>query len=735
MSGPWPGCATARADGRLTLEEFADRVGEAYGARTPASWSGWSSTCRHRGPRPATAASTRGGSSASSAAPASRVGGGRPGPRPPWLFSAAASSISATREVDGDEVEIRAVAVLGGIEVLVPEGVAAELTGLSIAREPGLPGAGARRASRSTGRPGTGHQRVRGAQPAIRDELRQQQVGGTLKQLAGQVPDRTLARRLLADPGEVAMRAAVGLVADVLLGLEVAQDREHRGVRQRIAELVLHFATVEAPCSHSTAMISASRLLSDTLMVCPPLRRVLPCRSARPGSVRATARARCPIRRRRTAPRYLQERIRAARRRKSATDLARSFARRGDPLRVPPHEDAIFELVPSDVAIQHVGGNDDPGMSLGQGDARIQNVPADVVDADRGGCIGQCDDRNSRVRIEGHERPIAVGAAAAPHRLHVVGGRDSPAEPHLSVWTIARPPRLEHGPSGGNERLRAAAEEQLDEFEHVVDRRIQPTRRIQCAMVSFGTGCSLPSYGDASRDRRALLGTNIVSCMPSGSGDALGEQRRIALPRTASERIPQQAKAPVRIFERRTRIAREIERCETLVELLDRVAGVFVEAGLRCEVGRPQRQTGGMRCEIEERDLLAAVLGSFMPPASKCSLVHRLHLAPLHHVGEQQRREDFSQRRDLEDRGAVHLAAVLHAQGAVGDDPSSLRRADADDDAGAPFAQVDALDQQRVQRRLIDGLRYTVVAAANGARLRTAEGRDAGTACLQLLIE
>ena len=29
--------------------------------------------------------------------------------------------------------------------------------------------------------------------------------------------------------------------------------------------------TVEGPCSHSTAMISASRLLSDTLISLPPL--------------------------------------------------------------------------------------------------------------------------------------------------------------------------------------------------------------------------------------------------------------------------------------------------------------------------------------------------------------------------------------------------------------------------------------------------------------------------------
>ena len=35
-------------------------------------------------------------------------------------------------EVHGDDVEIRAVAVLGGIEVLVPEGVAAEVRGFAL---------------------------------------------------------------------------------------------------------------------------------------------------------------------------------------------------------------------------------------------------------------------------------------------------------------------------------------------------------------------------------------------------------------------------------------------------------------------------------------------------------------------------------------------------------------------------------------------------------------------------
>src|SRR6185436_11914836 len=78
------------------------------------------------------------------------------------------------------------------------------------------------------------------AQLAIRDELRQQQIRGTLEQLACQVPDRALARSLLANPWKVAMRPTIGLMANVFLGFEVAQDREHRGVCQRIAQLVLH---------------------------------------------------------------------------------------------------------------------------------------------------------------------------------------------------------------------------------------------------------------------------------------------------------------------------------------------------------------------------------------------------------------------------------------------------------------------------------------------------------------
>ena len=120
------------ADGRLTLDEFADRVGHVYGARTTGELE---RVVVDIPAVPAAPPERR----ASTKRIVSVLGGsrqsGRWRPARPTRAVAVLGSclIDLTdAEVDTGDVEIRAIAVLGGIEVLVPEGVAAELTGLTI---------------------------------------------------------------------------------------------------------------------------------------------------------------------------------------------------------------------------------------------------------------------------------------------------------------------------------------------------------------------------------------------------------------------------------------------------------------------------------------------------------------------------------------------------------------------------------------------------------------------------
>jgi hypothetical protein len=120
------------ADGRLTLDEFADRVGLTFAARTAGDLERVTgdlpvlSGGRPRREPTGRVISVFGGTRQS--------GRWRPA-RPTKAIAVFGSCLLdlTDAEVDGGEVEIRAIAVFGGIEVLVPEGVAAELTGLTIA--------------------------------------------------------------------------------------------------------------------------------------------------------------------------------------------------------------------------------------------------------------------------------------------------------------------------------------------------------------------------------------------------------------------------------------------------------------------------------------------------------------------------------------------------------------------------------------------------------------------------
>jgi len=116
------------ADGRLTLDEFADRVGDVYAARTHAELARPTADLPALVQPPALPARSSAIGIFSSARKAGRW-------RPSSSFDAVAVFGSAQidlcdAQVDGD-LDIRAWAVLGGIEVLVPQGVHVELGGFA----------------------------------------------------------------------------------------------------------------------------------------------------------------------------------------------------------------------------------------------------------------------------------------------------------------------------------------------------------------------------------------------------------------------------------------------------------------------------------------------------------------------------------------------------------------------------------------------------------------------------
>jgi len=145
------------SDGRLTLEEFSDRVGDVFNAKTrreldaavadlpiPVEYDPLPGTMATTSKTPQTGAQSR-----QSTAPARRrpvrkwiVGvwsGGKAKGR--WrpaeethvlAFMGGCEVDLRNAEIDGDEVVIKAYAVMGGIDIIVPEGIEVDLDGLAI---------------------------------------------------------------------------------------------------------------------------------------------------------------------------------------------------------------------------------------------------------------------------------------------------------------------------------------------------------------------------------------------------------------------------------------------------------------------------------------------------------------------------------------------------------------------------------------------------------------------------
>ena len=125
------------AEGRITLDEFSDRAGQVYAARTPVSWSRCSPTCPSRshpsptkrwrcaGIRPA-------GWSASWAAVRARVAGGQTSEVTALAIMGGCVLDLRQAEIEGRSIDISAIAIMGGVEVIVPEGIAVEMSGVAI---------------------------------------------------------------------------------------------------------------------------------------------------------------------------------------------------------------------------------------------------------------------------------------------------------------------------------------------------------------------------------------------------------------------------------------------------------------------------------------------------------------------------------------------------------------------------------------------------------------------------
>lgn len=125
------------ADGHLTLEQFSDRVGATYSATTRGQLDAVTIDLPAQAPATTT--------TASSSRPRetcwligimsgpSRRGRWRPGPRVRALAFWGGCHIDFRgAEIDGDVIHVRAVAIMGGIEIIVPEGVRVEVDGLPI---------------------------------------------------------------------------------------------------------------------------------------------------------------------------------------------------------------------------------------------------------------------------------------------------------------------------------------------------------------------------------------------------------------------------------------------------------------------------------------------------------------------------------------------------------------------------------------------------------------------------
>ena len=121
----------AGGEGRLTLEELADRVGTAYGATTAGELEPLTADLPARAAAPAAKPARRWGVSLIGGA--DRKGRWRVPRRGTWLTLIGGPDLDLRdATLEGEDTELTIVTLIGGGDVIVPEGVTVELSGFTL---------------------------------------------------------------------------------------------------------------------------------------------------------------------------------------------------------------------------------------------------------------------------------------------------------------------------------------------------------------------------------------------------------------------------------------------------------------------------------------------------------------------------------------------------------------------------------------------------------------------------
>jgi hypothetical protein len=121
----------AGGEGRLTFEELAERVERAVAARTSSELA--AVTADLPPARPGAAPRKARGWVVAVMGGAERKGRWRPPRRTNVVVLMAGAALDLRHaEIEGGEIVINAVSIMGGIDVIVPEGVEVELSGLAL---------------------------------------------------------------------------------------------------------------------------------------------------------------------------------------------------------------------------------------------------------------------------------------------------------------------------------------------------------------------------------------------------------------------------------------------------------------------------------------------------------------------------------------------------------------------------------------------------------------------------
>ena len=234
------------------------------------------------------------------------------------------------------------------------------------------------------------------------------------------------------------------------------------------------------------------------------------------------------------------------------------------------------------------------------------------------------------------------------------------------------------------ERAVAGVQVRCEEFQHVVGRRAQGPGAREHRQVPGrdGRAAGVMSGGEASAHRGRQGDRRVLHA--EGLEDPLRDELLVAHAGFSGEDVPEQPDSEVRVFVLFADVARQRVVGEEVVQLFDRVIGIGIFWIFRGEVAGQARKAGGLRREIQQRDLLAVSRGEARGGRKVFrGRIFELHLSPPDHVGQQRDGEDLGDRADLENAVPVERP-VRRAGVPVGDDAAAALVQDPDDDPGAP---------------------------------------------------